>query len=92
MSAKESSTDKKMPLPSDEVREKLINPDFLNPSSLPDMSPNISNASPVPMVIENPADPGRTRPASDEEISDKATKSHAPPDLNWSLEKDQGKD
>jgi hypothetical protein len=36
MSTKESSTDKKMPLPSDEVREKLLNPDFLNPSSLPD--------------------------------------------------------
>lgn len=38
MSTKESSTDKKMPLPPDEVREKLLNPDFLNPSSLPDTS------------------------------------------------------
>ena len=92
MSSKQSPTDKKMPLPSDEVREKLVNPDFLNPSSLPGFSPDISNASPVPMVTEDPNDPGRTRPTSDEEIVDKVTKTHGVPDLNWSLEEDRKKD
>ena len=55
-------------------------------------SPDISNASPVPMVTEDPNDPGRTRPTSDEEIVDKVTKTHGVPDLNWSLEEDRKKD
>jgi len=86
-----NDVNKKVPLPSEEVREKLINPDFLKPSSVPDMRPDISNASPVPMVTENPADPGRTRPASDEEILDNVTKSHAAHDRSDPLGKDQSK-
>jgi hypothetical protein len=87
-----SSTDQKMPLPSKEVRERLLNPDFLNPSSLPDTSED--GHAPLDQAANRDLQNNERAEnvPSNKNISEERIEPQVDHALSWSLEREKFKD